>query len=328
MNCVYSSSKLLAALAVLLAAPLAFGSSGNDVGAAVGGDSNAANIASNHLLPLSESTGTTGLLGLALDRTFVFAQSAAEGAPTGRESSDAAALAKKLANPVASLISVPLQFNYDEGFGPKDAYKLTLNIQPVIPVSLNDEWNLIVRTIVPVVYQDSPATGIDSSFGLGDTVQSLFFSPKAPTKGGWIWGVGPVFLWPTGTDDSLGSEKWGAGPTGLILRQEKGWTYGVLANHIWSYAGDGARNSVNATFVQPFLVYTFPTATGIGINTETTYDWSNEQWTVPINVFVNQVVKFGKQPVQFQVGPRYYAEAPDGGPEWGVRFAITFLFPR
>jgi hypothetical protein len=241
---------------------------------------------------------------------------------------DSAELAKKLTNPVASLISVPLQFNFDTGFGPKDADKLTLNVQPVIPFTLNKDWNLIVRTIVPVVYQGSIADGVDSKFGLGDTTQSFFFSPKEPTAGGWIWGVGPVFLWPTGTDDSLGSEKWGAGPTGLILRQEHGWTYGMLANHIWSYAGDSERQEVNATFLQPFLSHTWPTATTLGINTESTYDWTNEQWTVPINVFVSQVVRFGKLPVQLSAGPRYYAASPDGGPEWGARFVMTFLFPK
>ena len=246
--------------------------------------------------------------------------------PSGR--SDSAELAKKLSNPVASLISVPFQFNYDEGFGPKDAYKLTLNIQPVIPITLNEEWNLIVRTIVPVVYQDSLADGIDSKFGLGDTVQSFFFSPKAATPGGWIWGVGPVFLWPTGTSDILGSRKWGLGPTGLILKQEKGWTYGILANHIWSYAGDSDRSEVNATFLQPFLAYTWPTATTVTFNTESTYDWSSSQWTVPLNLSVSQLVRFGKQPVQFAIGPRYYAESPDGGPEWGARFVVTFLLPK
>jgi hypothetical protein len=247
-------------------------------------------------------------------------------APSG--GGDAVELAKKLSNPVASLISVPFQFNYDEGFGPKDAYKLVLNVQPVIPLTLNDEWNLIVRTIVPVVYQDSLADGIDSKFGLGDTVQSFFFSPKEPTAGGWIWAVGPVFLWPTATDDTLGAEKWGAGPTGLLLKQEKGWTYGILANHIWSYAGDGDRGEVNATFLQPFLSYTWPTATTVGINTESTYDWNSDQWTVPLNLSVSQLVKLGGQPVQFAIGPRYYAESPDGGPEWGVRFTVTLLFPK
>lgn len=255
-------------------------------------------------------------------RTANYLQTQAAGA------SDSAELAKKLSNPVASLISVPLQFNYDEGFGPKDAYKLTLNVQPVIPITLNEEWNLIVRTIVPVVYQDSLANGISSEFGLGDTVQSFFLSPKDPTANGWIWAIGPVFLWPTGTDDILGSGKWGAGPTGLLLKQEHGWTYGVLANHIWSYAGDDDRSEVNATFLQPFLSYTTPQATTLGINTETTYDWAGEQWTVPINLFISQLVKFGNQPVQFSAGPRYYVESPDGGPEWGVRFVVTFLFPK
>ena len=234
-------------------------------------------------------------------------------------------LAKKLSNPVAALISVPLQFNYDEGFGPKEAGRTLLNIQPVIPFSLNENWNLITRTIVPVVYQESAANGIDSEFGLGDIVQSFFFSPK---KGDIIWGVGPVFLWPTATEDSLGSKKWGAGPTAVILRQNHGWTYGALVNHIWSYAGDSDRGEVNATFLQPFVGYTWPTATTLTFNTESTYDWSENQWTVPLNLILGQVVKVGKLPVQFQIGGRYYAESPDGGPAWGARFAMTFLFPK
>ena len=163
-------------------------------------------------------------------------------------------LAKQLQNPVANLISVPLQFNADFGYGDSDeddsvfddsddeGYRLTLNIQPVIPISLNEDWNMIVRTIIPVIYQEDILLDGDwSQFGLGDTVQSYFFSPKAPGKGGLIWGAGPVFMWPTGTDDSLGSQKWGIGPTGLLLWQKEGWTYGILANHIWSYAGDDDR---------------------------------------------------------------------------------------
>jgi hypothetical protein len=267
---------------------------------------------------LAQSAGD----GLTLAPKYVAEQPAVPVAPAGGD--DSTELAKKLSNPVASLISVPFQFNYDEGFGPKDAYEVVLNVQPVIPISISNDWNLIIRTIVPVVYQD----GIDSRFGLGDTVQSFFFSPKEPTAGGWIWAVGPVFLWPTATDDSLGGHTWGAGPTALLLKQDSGWTYGVLANHIWSFASAGGDEEVNATFLQPFIAYTWPTATTLTVNTESTYDWTNHQWTVPLNLQVSQIVKFGKQPVQFAIGPRYYAERPEDGPEWGVRFTMTFLFPR
>ncbi|HEY4136009.1 MAG TPA: hypothetical protein VGO34_12440 [Alphaproteobacteria bacterium] len=236
-------------------------------------------------------------------------------------------LAKKLSNPVANLVSVPFQLNYDEGFGPKDAGRYTLNVQPVVPFSLGEDWNLITRTILPIIYQESPASGMDSEFGLGDTTQSFFFSPKAPV-GGWIVGAGPAFLWPTATDTALGSEKWGAGPTFVGLRQEGPWTYGLLANHIWSYAGDSDRSEVNSTFLQPFLSYTTKSATTYLLNTESSYDWTGEQWTVPINAGVSQLLKIGTQAAQVGLIGRYYAESPDGGPEWGVRLVLTLLFPE
>jgi hypothetical protein len=142
-------------------------------------------------------------------------------------------LAKQLANPISSLISVPFQYNYDCCFGPlQNPRPMTLNVQPVIPIKLNEEWNLIIRTIVPVVYWEQPAPSVGNHFGLSDTTQSFFLSPSAPTSGGIIWGLGPAFLWPTATDDSLGTKRWGAGPTFVALKQEHGWTYGILANHI------------------------------------------------------------------------------------------------
>ena len=246
----------------------------------------------------------------------------------GQEASDEAAeLAKQLQNPVASLISVPFQANWDFGIGPNDATRFTLNIQPVIPISLNDDVNLIIRTILPVIDAESPAPGIADAAGLGDTVQSFFFSPKAPTAGGWILGAGPVFLWPTATDNQLGSEKWGAGPTALALKQTNGWTYGVLANHLWSYAGADDRSEVSATFVQPFLSFTTKTHTTIGLNSESSYDWTNDQWSVPLNLTLGQLFKVGGIPMQFTIGARYYVEGPEGGPEWGLRAVFTLLFP-
>jgi len=159
-------------------------------------------------------------------------------------------LAKKLANPIASLISVPFQGNYDSDIGPNDkGDRYVLNIQPVIPISMNDDWNIISRTILPLVTQDDIFPGAGSQSGLGDVVQSVFFSPKQPTQSGWIWGAGPVFLLPTATDDLLGADKWGIGPTAVVLKQKGPWTYGALANHIWSVAGDGDRKAISTTFL-------------------------------------------------------------------------------
>ncbi len=243
------------------------------------------------------------------------------------EDSDAE-LAKKLNNPVASLVSVPFQLNHDCCFGPDDGSRQTLNIQPVMPFSLNADWNLIVRTILPIVVQDrvSPQQGATS--GLGDTTQSFFFSPKAEHNG-LVWAIGPAFLWPTG-EAPFSAKRWGAGPTALVLKQTNGWTYGVLANHIWSYGDHGGplQPNVSATFVQPFLTWTNTNHTTVGINSESSYDWVARQWTVPINMTVAHLYRFGKQPVQLTGGLRVYAVSPDQGPQWGLRAVATFLFPK
>jgi hypothetical protein len=240
-----------------------------------------------------------------------------------------AALAKKLANPVAALISVPLQFNYDRGIGAaRGGERVQLNIQPVLPVDLNPQWNLISRTILPVVWQDEIAPGAGSQSGIGDIAQSLFFSPKEATDTGWIWGAGPVLLLPTGSDNLLSAKKWGAGPTGVALKQQGPWSYGLLANHLWSFAGSG-QQEVNATFVQPFVSYTTPTAWSFALNTETTYDWERKQWAVPVNAIVSKVTKLGDQLVSFGAGARYWADGPEAGPHgWGLRLSVTLLFPR
>ena len=237
-------------------------------------------------------------------------------------------LAKKSLNPVAALISLPLQYNQDYGIGPDDNTKrTTLNIQPVIPVSLNQDMNVIIRTIAPIIWAESPVAGGDNASGLGDITQSFFLSPKDPV-GGWIMGFGPVFLYPTASEDELGGKKWGAGPTGVVLKQESGFTYGLLFNHIWSFAGDDKRANVSATFLQPFVGYTTKTYTTLMVNTESIYDWENRQWTVPLNIMLTQMLKIGGQPLSLQLGYRYCTEVPEYGPDWGLRFAITFLFPK
>lgn len=241
---------------------------------------------------------------------------------------DAGALAMQLQNPVAALISVPFQNNFEWGGGPRSAgFKYTLNFQPVVPIPLSEHWNLISRTIVPVAHQDDVVPD-STQTGMGDITQSFFFSPKAPGWRGWIWGAGPVVLLPTTTTAFLGSEKFALGPTAVFLRQVGGWTYGILANHLVSTGGTRSTSDVNATFLQPFLSYTTSTHTTFVVNTESSYDWENSKWTVPLNPAVTQLVKVGSQPISLSLGPKLYVEGPTGAPDWGLRFAFVLLFPQ
>ena len=261
------------------------------------------------------------------------------------EAEEADQLAKKLNNPISSLISVPFQANEDWGFGPSgNGYKFTLNIQPVIPISISKDWNVIVRTILPIVSQHDlffvPNLPKDSPFqpqnrsqdGLSDTLQSFFFSPKNPGPFGLIWGIGPAFLYPTGTHPFLGTGTFSIGPTFVVLKQTGPWTIGVLMNQLWSVVIEQHRKSYSAMFEQPFIVYTTKTHTSFFVNTETTADWEasseNGKWTVPINFGISQILKIGKLPISLQIGGRYYADTPRYGPTWGARFTFTLLFPE
>ena len=245
-------------------------------------------------------------------------------------------VAKKLANPVAAMISVPIQANYQPNMGIDDKGSQWLtNVQPVIPLSLNDDWNIISRTIIPLVSKDTGIPGEDRINSVGDIVQSAWFSPTSPTDSGWIWGVGAAALIPT--DTQISSEKWGIGPTGLALKQDGPWTYGGLFNHLWSFAGSDINdpisgdvlNNVNQTFMQPFLTYITPQSVTFALNTESTYDWEREQWTVPINFAVTKVMKIGNQLISVGGGVTYWAEAPENGPEgFGVRLLLVLIFPK
>lgn len=242
--------------------------------------------------------------------------------------SDSEALAKQLANPVASLISVPFQNNWDFGIGVNDASRYTLNFQPVTPFAINDDYNLIVRTIVPIIDAESPAPGIPNASGLGDIVQTFFVSPVDKIGGDWILGVGPAFLYPSASSDFLGLDKWGAGPSVVALRQDGPWTSGILVNHLWSFAGDSQRSDVDATFLNPFLTYITDSSTTFALSPELTYDWERDQWNAPINFVVSQLLKVGDQPIQLGLGARYYADGPAGGPEWGIRANLVLLFAK
>ncbi len=239
---------------------------------------------------------------------------------------DADALAKQLQNPIASLISVPFQGNFDFGYGPSDGSRVVVNIQPVIPMGISEDWNLITRVILPVISQTDIFGESGNQFGLGDVTLSGFFSPKAPTSGGLIWGVGPVLSIPTATDDLLGSEKFGLGPTAVGLKQIGKITVGLLVNHVWSVAGSDDRADINNTFFQPFLAQNFPGGYAISLNTEVSQNWDADATTGTINIGGSKVIALGKQRAQIAAGPRIpYGNG--NGSDWGFRAQFTLLFP-
>jgi hypothetical protein len=259
---------------------------------------------------------------------WIAAATVAFATPVASQQQSEADLANKLNNPVSSLISVPLQFNWDHEFGPqREGHRLQLNVQPVVPLRVNDDWNLIARVIVPIVDQRIPFLGDGSQSGIGDITGELFFSPAKPGPNGLIWGIGPAVLAPTNTD-FISADKWALGPTAVLLKQESGWTYGVLANHLWSVGGSGPQD-ISSTFLQPFVSYTTKDAWTFNLNTESSYDWRASQWTVPINAVVSKLTRIGKQPLSLGVGARYWAESPSTGPHgWGARLIVTLLFPE
>jgi len=273
-----------------------------------------------------------GLIVLAFNIAVPLVLAPSAGAEeTGSASlEDNADLAQELTNPLADLMTIPIQMNYDQNIGVQDdGRKLQTNIQPVIPFHLNQDWNLITRAILPVIHQEDIFPGAGSQFGLGDTSLSLFLSPKKLSSGGVLWGAGPILLLPTATDSLLGADKWGAGPTAVVLTLRGPWTAGMLANHIWSFAGDGDRPDISNTFLQPFAAYTWPSAWTVSVQSESNYNWKTEKWSVPLNVAVSKLVRWGKLPVSLQAGVGYWVESPDTGPE-GFRFRLqaNFVLPK
>lgn len=250
---------------------------------------------------------------------------------TRTSSADAESVAKQLANPIASLVSIPLQLNWEHGVGANDDLRTVTNFQPVIPFSMSERWNLIGRMILPFINQPSLVPGGASTSGTGDILVSGFLSPT--TRHGAMWGIGPAISMPTTTDPLLGTGKWSAGPTAVVLEQAGQWTYGALMNHLWSFAdtGDVEREDVSLTYLQPFISHTTKSALTLGLNSEASRNWKasgGEAWTVPINFSVSKVTHLGPFPFSIAVGAGYYIEKPDGGPAWKLRLVGTLILPK
>lgn len=241
---------------------------------------------------------------------------------------DAAELAKKLANPIASLISVPFQNNTDYGIGDLKGSRNTMNIQPVVPMALTPKINLIARVIVPVITQYNITGEGEKQSGLSDAVLSAFIGPSE-SKNGITWGAGPVFLLPIGAD-GLSVNNFGIGPTAVALKQTaNGWTIGALVNQIWTMGGSETSPDISQMFLQPFFVHNWKSGAGLGGNFEWTCNWTAETSVLWFNPIISGVTAMGKQKIQLAIGPRFNLVAPDGArADWGWRAVVVFLFPK
>lgn len=234
-------------------------------------------------------------------------------------------LAKELQNPVADLISVPVESRIDMGSG--SLHRLNVTVMPVYPMQLTSNLMVVSRTVLPMVHDTGNATpGQGSLSGLGDATQSFFFAPKEP-MGNWIIGAGPVLRLPTATQRDLGMGVWGAGPTLVVLNQGESWTYGFLTNHIRSFAGR-TGSKFNGTYFQPFLAYTTPSLLTLGVGSESAFDWVTKTWIVPIDVNASKLIRVGQTPLNLSLGLRKYVTRPVGSSDWAALFTVTFMFPK
>ena len=267
-------------------------------------------------------------IALVLSLSSLVSAQTSSGQPPGATESGDADLAKKLSNPISDLVSVPIQFNWEQNVGPDEQTRFILNVQPVMPFALTPKLNLVARVIVPLVSQPTLFEGGSAASGVSDILTSFFFVPN--TGSSFTWGIGPVMSLPSTTEPTLGTEKWSAGPTVVALKQAGPWTVGGLWNQVWSFSGNARREDVNQMFVQPFLAYTTAKALTITLQSESVgnFNADADQWTVPINLLFSKVATFGTFPASYQVGFGGYAVRPPTGPSWKIRGAIVLLLPR
>lgn len=239
-------------------------------------------------------------------------------------------IAKTAQNPIASVISIPFQNNTNLNVGPEAGALNVLNVQPVVPLSLSASWNVITRTILPVISSPSPVSDQSRTNGIGDTLFTAFLSPAHAA--GWIWGVGPAIQAPTHSDSSLGNGNWGLGPSFVVLHLEKGspWLYGVLLNNVWSVSHSGSHAYENGV-MQPFVNYNMGNGWYLVSSPIVTVNWrapGSQQWTVPLGGGFGKIVHWGRLPVNLQLAGYYNVASPTEGPNWQIRTQLQLLFPK
>lgn len=236
-------------------------------------------------------------------------------------------LAQEVVNPVSNIIQVPLEFDFDRNLGATgEGDRVTLNVKPVIPFPVGTDWMLISRTVLPIIYRDDVVPG-SSQFGIGDVLQTFFLAP-VPKEGDVIWGVGPAFLLATGKSE-LSANQSSGGLNAVALRQANGWTYGALVQHLWGMGSVGSSGrDVDLSLLQPFIVYTTPTRWSFGVTSEATYDWSDDQESIPITLTVGKLTSVFDRPISIGASARYWARSPEFGPEgWALRVTVTLILP-
>jgi hypothetical protein len=245
-----------------------------------------------------------------------FAQDPASAASTGQTG-----VHQKIHNPFSGLIVLPIANNFEFSPGPEHALRYTMDLQPLVPFSLNKDWLVVAQMDLPIIAQQLPESS-DSRFGLGDTTLTFYFSPQNVSRN-WLWGAGPVLQIPA-TSDVLGTRKWGAGPALGVIGQDGGLTLGLVMDHIWSFGGPGAGD-VSTSSIDPSVVYSWDNGINVKAESESSYDWEASQWTVPLEFGMSKLVK-GNRPINYGADFLYYVARGPTDPRWGIRFTVTFVF--
>jgi hypothetical protein len=239
-------------------------------------------------------------------------------------------LLKQLANPLSAMASVATVLNFDYHIGPgEDGHRTTLSFQPTIPLHLGEQWNIVSRTVLPIVYQEDVTPGAGSQLGIGDLTEAVYAAKVEPGPRGWVWGAGPIVQVPIGSEDLLTNKKWSLGPSAAAVKQLDDFTFGIIASQIWSIGGSGQRPDVNMGLYSPFITYQSEGLWNLELQVPFTYDFNAHQWTVPVQLRIEKLVSFKKVPVTISFGVRYWADGPQSSPhDLAFFFGLTLAFPN